>query len=99
MWVDGAVMQTCDLVEAKHVGNPASSPVIGNARLSPLNETWKIEFQGELLRLNAFVTDPSTPARGIQVITNDARAISNLTSIATELGVEKVKVVVVPSTK
>jgi len=76
IWADGIRIQDCYFLEAKHVGNPTSSPFVPGSNFPAfLQPGVDADIIGEVTRYTAIINDPSTPMVGLEIITNDARAV------------------------
>jgi hypothetical protein len=72
---DGARTRDAHLLEAKYVKLPEKSPYILNSRCpDPIRENVRKELVDQFHRYGAIIGDPATPAVGLEIITNDARA-------------------------
>ncbi|HEY8208511.1 MAG TPA: restriction endonuclease fold toxin-2 domain-containing protein, partial [Myxococcaceae bacterium] len=71
--VDGARVRDAHLLEAKFVGTPGRSPYIdGSGCPKPVCEAIRKKVINEFKRYAAIISDPSTPAVGLEVIVNDS---------------------------
>jgi hypothetical protein len=86
---DGARLSDARLLEVKHVTSPDSSPYIpGSSCPEPIRQRVREELVQQLHRYAAIIRDPATPAVGLELITNDARAASFFEALLSELGVQ-----------
>ena len=77
VWADGFRASDGYLLEAKHVGNPGTSPYIpGSTVFSLARENALAESEAEIVRYAATIRDPDTPVEGLEVVVNDGRAVS-----------------------
>lgn len=88
IWADGVRESDSHLLEAKHVGSPKRSPYIAESE-APTAVRLKIRSQeaAQIRSYAAVIKDPKTPAVGLEVITNDARAARYFEALMQELGV------------
>ncbi|WNG34988.1 hypothetical protein F0U61_16025 [Archangium violaceum] len=88
VWADGVRHSDAHLLEVKFVENPGSSPFVHG---SSCGEGIRLAIRGKELaqfrRYAAILKDPDTPAVGLEVITNDARAVPFFESILQELSI------------
>jgi len=96
VWADGARMDNAHLLEVKHVEKPDSSPFIAGSTCeefirSMIREKERIQFK----RYAAVIGDPETPAVGLEIIVNDARAAPFFELLMHELGIPG-RVVILP---
>lgn len=72
------------LLEAKHVGNPETSPYVPDSSAYSLaRENALAESESEILRYAATIRDPETPVQGLEVIVNDERAVGSFEEMMT----------------
>jgi hypothetical protein len=95
IWADGIRTSDCYLLEAKHVGNPRSSPYLGTAP-SFLQPSVDRDIDGEIRRYTAIINDPQTPFVGLEIITNDAGATPYLQGFLSSNGTRGGRVVIRP---
>jgi hypothetical protein len=70
------------LLEAKYVGDPGRSPYVPDSSAPPfIREQVLNETEDEFRRYAAVVGDSGTPAKGLEVITNDHRAVPYFQSL------------------
>jgi hypothetical protein len=75
IWTDGARMETARLVEVKFIASPEKSPFIQGSQCDTrIRAIIQEEVTAEFRRYAAVLADTSTPAVGLEVIVNDARA-------------------------
>jgi restriction endonuclease fold toxin 2 of polymorphic toxin system len=73
---DGARVSDAHLLETKHIGSPDSSPYIPGSRCPEcVRNMIRQSLVDQFLRYAIIIRDPATPAVGLEVITNDERAI------------------------
>jgi hypothetical protein len=76
--IDADGFRTIDAsaLDAKHVGSGTRSPYVPGSDL-PDFVRQKIlgQFENELQRYRAVIDSPSTPVRGLEIVTNDPRAV------------------------
>ncbi|MGZ3458801.1 MAG: restriction endonuclease fold toxin-2 domain-containing protein [Archangium sp.] len=96
IWVDGVRTSDAHLLEAKFVESPEVSPFVDGSQCN--NEIRALIRDKELDQFRKYAAlprDPQTPAIGLEVITNDARAVPYFTRLMEELGIPG-RVVVAP---
>lgn len=82
IWADGARAADQHLLEAKYVGKPDASPYVPDSNAPPfLRDQVQKATEEEFRRYAAVINDSATPARGLEVITNDPRAVPYLESL------------------
>jgi len=85
---DGARTSEALLLEVKHVESPSTSPYVPSSGCS---EYVRLKVREELMnqfsRYAAVIRDPATPAVGLEVITNEARAVPYFEALMKEAGV------------
>lgn len=75
VWADGYRSSEAYLLEVKHVEKPESSPFIKGSRCSEVIRGKIREKElDQFHRYAAILKDPATPAVGLEIILNDARA-------------------------
>jgi hypothetical protein len=75
-------------LEAKHVGSPDASPYVPGSKAPEFIRTRVMDgVRDELERYRDIALSPDTPMRGVEVVTNDPRAVANLEALMRELGV------------
>lgn len=88
VWADGARASDAHLVDTKYVGNPESSPFVDNSSCpDSVREIVRKQEMGQLRRYAAIILDPTTPAVGLEIITNDGRAAPYFERLMKEVGV------------
>jgi hypothetical protein len=76
IWADGINFQTGELLEAKFIETPKSSPFINNSQIPPFIRAKIVgEIENEFRRYAAIINDSDTPVVGLQVIVNIAEAV------------------------
>lgn len=76
IWADGINTQTGELLEAKFIDNPASSPYVSWSNIPPFIRTKIVnEVENEFRRYAAVINDISTPVESLQVIVNIEEAV------------------------
>ncbi len=88
VWADGARLEDSHLVEVKHVDKPDTSPFIDGSKCNEavrasIRQTQFEEFE----KYAAILKDPATPAVGLEVIVNDARAAPFFESLMRQFGI------------
>lgn len=72
--IDGAA--GTDVLEAKFVVNPETSPYIPGSNIDPkFRPVLEYKTDNQFRRLAAVINDPDTPVGALEVITNDPRAV------------------------
>ncbi|WP_224244670.1 restriction endonuclease fold toxin-2 domain-containing protein [Hyalangium gracile] len=88
IWADGLRMDTARIVEVKFIAAPEKSPFIENSQCNArVRAVIQEEVTGEFRRYAAIIADTSTPAVGLQVILNDARAVPFFERLLRTLGI------------
>ncbi|HSP79055.1 MAG TPA: restriction endonuclease fold toxin-2 domain-containing protein [Myxococcaceae bacterium] len=88
VWVDGVRRSDAHLLEVKFVMNPGGSPFIqGSSCSEGVRLAIREKELAQFRRYAAILKDPDTPAVGLEVITNEARAVPFFESILQELGI------------
>lgn len=88
IWADGVRASDAHLLEAKYIEKPATSPFIeGSACDGDIRQIIRTKMVKEFERYAAVILDPATPAVGLEVIVNDARALPYFQSLLSELGI------------
>ncbi|MGZ3459375.1 MAG: restriction endonuclease fold toxin-2 domain-containing protein [Archangium sp.] len=88
VWADGYRSSEAYLLELKHVEKPESSPFIKGSRCNEVVRGKIREKELEqFLRYAAILKDPATPAVGLEIILNDARAVPFFEALMKELGI------------
>ena len=74
-------------LEAKHVGSSDSSPFVPGSKAPDfLRERVLADVRDELERYRDVALSGETPVRGVEVITNDPRAVPTLQELIDETG-------------
>lgn len=88
VWADGYRSSEALLREVKHVEKPETSPFIKGSRCGEAVRGMIREKELEQFsRYAAILKDPTTPAVGLEIIVNDARAVPFFESLMRELGI------------
>jgi hypothetical protein len=88
IWADGLRMDTARLVEVKFIAAPEKSPFIENSQCNArVRAIIQEEVTSEFRRYGAVLADSSTPAVGLEVIVNDARAAPFFEGLLRTLGI------------
>jgi hypothetical protein len=88
IWADGLRMDTARLVEAKYIAAPEKSPFIPDSQCNPRVRALILEeVTAEFRRYAAVLADAGTPAVGLEVIVNDARAVPFFEGLLRTLGI------------
>lgn len=88
IWADGSRMDTARLVEVKYVATPEKSPFIQDSQCNPrVRQLILEEVTAEFRRYAAVIADAGTPAVGLEVIVNDARAVPFFEGLLRMLGI------------
>jgi hypothetical protein len=96
VWAEGARMDDAHLLEVKHVEKPDSSPFIAGSKCEePIRSMIREKERIQLKRYAAVIQDPGTPAVGLEIIVNDARAAPFFELLMHELGIPG-RVIVLP---
>ena len=84
---DGFRISDAFALEAKHVGSSDSSPFVPGSKAPDfLRERVLADVRGELERYRDVALSGETPMRGLEVITNDPRAVPQLEALIEETG-------------
>lgn len=76
LWVDGFDADRSFALESKYVDKPGISPYIPSSRMpSHIRQKIHSETVDEFRRYGLLIADPKTPVIGLEVITNDRRAV------------------------
>lgn len=76
VWADGMRSEDARLLEAKHVTNPDRSPFVSDSKMPDfVREKIVTDVNDEFRRYGAVINDPNTPVKGLEVITNDPKAV------------------------
>lgn len=87
VWADGTRAEDAHLLEAKFAGKPEISPYIEGSACEPqFRQMIRERIAKEFRAYAAVIRDPKTPAVGLEVITNDARAVPFFEALLRELG-------------
>jgi hypothetical protein len=96
IWADGLDFQTGQLLEAKFIENPSSSPYLNSSNVPPFIRTKAVgEVENEFRRYAAVINDPETPVVSLQVIVNIEEAIPFFESLLSQFNLAG-SVVVMP---
>ena len=88
VWADGYRSSEAYLLEVKHVDKPENSPFIKGSRCSDaVRHMIREKELNQFNRYAAVLKDPATPAVGLEIILNDARAVSYFEVLMRELGI------------
>jgi hypothetical protein len=88
VWADGARMDNAHLLEVKHVEKPDASPFIAGSTCEEFIRSMIREKERiQLKRYAAVIGAPETPAVGLEIIVNDARAAPFFELLMHELGI------------
>lgn len=88
VWADGVNLGDAHLVEIKHVNDPDTSPFIDGSKCgAAVRDMIRDQVSKEFKRYAAIINDPATPAVGLEVIVNDARAIPFLQMLMQQFGI------------
>jgi hypothetical protein len=86
VWADGVRASDAHLLEVKYVEKPGTSPFIeGSACGDVAREFIRKKETDQFLRYASVILDSSTPVVGLEVIVNDARAISFFETLMKEM--------------
>ncbi|WP_407653817.1 hypothetical protein [Archangium lipolyticum] len=76
------------MLETKYIEKPGMSPFIeGSACNDDIRQIIRTKQEKEFGRYAAVILDPATPAVGLEVIVNDARALPFFRELMSELGI------------
>jgi hypothetical protein len=88
VWADGARASDAHLLDTKHVEKPGTSPFVeGSACDERIRKIIRADEEKQFSRYAAVILDPATPAVGLEVIVNDARAVSFFEALLAEFGI------------
>ncbi len=88
VWADGARASDAHLLDTKHVDKPGTSPFIeGSACDERIRQIIRKEEADQFSRYAAVISDPATPAVGLEVIVNDVRAFPFFEALLAEFGI------------
>ncbi len=88
VWADGYRTTEAFLLEVKHVDKPESSPFVKGSRCDEaVRGMIRDKELEQFSRYAAVLKDPATPAVGLELILNDARAVPFFESLMRELGI------------
>jgi uncharacterized protein YukE len=88
VWADGFRVTDGYALEAKHIENAGRSPYVSDSGVPPAIRTEILnKLGGELERYGAVIRDTGTPARGLEIITNEPRSVHTFESLMKRLGV------------
>ncbi|HZH13347.1 MAG TPA: restriction endonuclease fold toxin-2 domain-containing protein [Archangium sp.] len=98
VWADGYRSSDAHLLDAKHVEKPDSSPFIKGSRcIERVRDSIRLKEFDQFSRYAAILKDPMTPAVGLEVILNDARAVPFFEGLMREFGIPGRLVVITKS--
>ena len=84
---DGARASDALLLEVKHIDKPAASPYVPESKCNDdVREMVRLELLGQLQRYAAIIADSSTPVVGLEIITNEVRAVSYFEALMRQAG-------------
>lgn len=96
VWADGYRSSEAYLLEVKHVEKPELSPFIEGSRCGDdIRNVIREKERQQLRRYAAILKDPATPAVGLEILLNDARAAPFFEALMREFGVPG-RIVAVP---
>ena len=76
IWVDGIRAEDGFLLEAKFIDKPERSPFVSGSQIPDfIRQRIIVRVEDEFYRYGAVINDPNTPVRGLEVITNEPRAV------------------------
>lgn len=88
VWADGARTSDAHLLDAKYVDKPASSPYVeGSTCDERIRRIIRNKEAEQFSRYAAVILDPETPVMGLEIIINDARAMSFFEALLKEFGI------------
>ena len=88
IWADGLERSTGSVLEAKHIGNPESSPYIPNSSAPQFIRDQIVgQFRDELRRYADVIADPSNPLTKLDIITNNQGAKDFFESLLREYNI------------
>jgi Domain of unknown function (DUF4157) len=88
IWADGVRSTDAHLLEAKFVENPASSPFIPGSKCPQfIRDKIVAEVNEEFRRYGAILNDSNTPAKALEVITNDQQAVPFFQDLLTKYNI------------
>jgi hypothetical protein len=85
IWADGVRVENCHLRETEYAGDPKTSPFLSSS--NKVHELIRNQARDEFRRYAEVIRDPRSPALGLEVITNDARAVPLFQSWLKEFGI------------
>jgi hypothetical protein len=96
VWADGIRHSDGYLIETKFVSNPSASPYVpGSSCPAFVRDEVLKELHSELSRYARIFQVPGTPARGLEIITNDPRSAELFRGLLRQYGIPG-QVVVLP---
>ncbi len=76
VWADGIRPSDSKLLDAKYVKNPDNSPYVPDSNMDEdIRGIINTKTDNEFRRYGAVINDPNTPVTGLEVITNEPRAV------------------------
>jgi hypothetical protein len=76
IWADGFRSDDAIILEAKHVGNADRSPYVLDSAVSESKRAQILgKVEDEILRYRDVIEDSRTAARGLEIVTNEPRAV------------------------
>ena len=82
VWADGVDDVSNLAQDAKYVGNASRSPFIGDSNIPPfIRDKIMTNLNDEFSRYSSVINDPSNPIKGLEVITNNPKAVSTFESL------------------
>jgi hypothetical protein len=88
VWADGYRTSDAYLLDAKHVEKPELSPFIEGSRCSDfVRDSIRVKELEQFSKYAAILKDPATPAVGLEIILNEARAVPFFEGLMRELGI------------
>ncbi|HWD71866.1 MAG TPA: restriction endonuclease fold toxin-2 domain-containing protein, partial [Actinomycetota bacterium] len=88
VWADGFRVGDAQVLDAKYVGVPERSPFIPGSAMPPaIRATIVGKLENEMARYSAVIGDASNPTKGLEVITNDPRAVPFFQDLLTKYGI------------
>jgi hypothetical protein len=88
IWADGFESSDANILEAKHVGNPETSPFVEGSRAPEfIRERVLGQVSNEIARYKSVIADAANPTRALTIVTNDARAVPTFERLLADHGV------------
>jgi hypothetical protein len=88
IWSDGFRTEDGNALEAKYISKPGRSPFIEGSKAPDfIRQKALDDITSEVTRYGAVVTDPTTPVRALEVVTNDPDAAPVFARLMQDLGV------------